>query len=329
VFSGLDSVSQVVAIDGRSEIRAAMAAQYPTSLQRADLGQALDEVDAVVVATPPETHADLAIEAMSAGKHVLVEKPMATSTEEARRMVRAAEAAGVTLVAGHTFAHNAAVKTLATLTQRGDLGQIHFIDAARLSLGLYRPDVNVLWDLAAHDISIATALLGTAPDSVSAWGSRHTDGYGEDVASLRMWFESEAVEATVRASWLDPVKVRRTTVVGSEKMAVYDDVDVDARIRLFDMGRNLSVGAGGRAPEVDYRNGSSSVPPIDFVEPLQVQAEDFINSALTGDRPVVDGHAGLAVVAVLEASDRSLQQNGAPVATDKTELRLRPRLAVA
>lgn len=327
VFSNLSSVTGVVIIDGRPDVRAAVAANHPQAIERATLREAMDDIDAVVIATPPETHADLAIEAMAAGKHVLVEKPMATSTAEARRMVRAAEAAKVTLAAGHTFAHNAAVRTLADLVQGGELGQVHFIDAARLNLGLYRQDVNVLWDLAAHDISIATLLLGAAPDSVSAWGTRHTTGFGEDVASLRMWFEATGAEATVRASWLDPVKVRRTTVVGSEKMAVYDDVDVDARIRLFDMARRITPTGPGRTPDISYHDGPSSTPTVDFAEPLTVQAEDFISCCLTGRRPVVDGQAGLAVVAVLEASDRSLQENGAQIATDLHDRSLKPYFA--
>ncbi|MEM9655169.1 MAG: Gfo/Idh/MocA family oxidoreductase [Actinomycetota bacterium] len=334
VFSELASVTQVTIIDGRPDIRSAVGAEYPEALLRSSVTDALDDIDAVVIATPPESHFDIAAEAMSAGKHVLVEKPMATSTADARRMVRLAEEHGVTLAAGHTFIHNAAVQKLAALVGSGSLGQLHHIDAARLNLGLYRHDVNVLWDLAAHDISISTLLLGALPDTVAAWGNAHTDGFDEDVASLRMRFSALGVESTVRASWLDPLKVRTTTVVGSERMAVYDDVDEAARIKLIDRRRSISRPTGRSGPvEVDYEEGGVTVPPIGFQEPLKMQAIDFINCCRTGERPMSDGHSGLAVVAVLEASDRSLQENGAPIPVDVPDLRLRQakptRLAVA
>lgn len=334
VFSELPSVSQVVIIDGRTDIRQAVGAEYPAALQRATLAEALDDVDAVVIATPPESHFDIAAEAMAGGKHVLVEKPMATSTADARRMVRLAEEHGVTLSAGHTFVHNAAVQKLAVLVRTGALGKVHHMDAARLNLGLYRHDVNVLWDLAAHDISISTLVMGSIPDTVAAWGVAHTDGFDEDVASLRMRFSAHGVESTVRASWLDPLKIRTTTVVGSERMAVYDDVDEQARIKLIDRRRSVTRAPRPAGPvSISYHEGGVSVPTVVFREPLKVQAADFIDCCLSGDLPISDGRAGLAVVAVLEASDRSLQENGAPIPVDLPDLRLPsaalPRLAVA
>ncbi len=329
VLSNLPAVSQVVIIDGRPEIRAAVGADFPDALQRATLTEALDDIDAIVVATPPETHFDVTAEAIAAGKHALVEKPMATCTADAQELVRLAEAAGVVLAAGHTFAYNSAVWKLAELVRSGQLGKLHFLDAARLNLGLYRQDVNVLWDLAAHDISITTMVLGAIPDMVSAWGTRHTTGFSEDVATLRMWFNRQEVESTVRASWLDPVKVRRTTAVGSEKMAIYDDVDPDGRIKVYDMGRQLH----GRPSlegqlEVTYRDGRLTIPEIDFQEPLQLEASDFLECCRTGQTPMADGKAGLAVVAVLEASDRSLRENGMPMPVDLAGLRISSKLAI-
>ncbi|MGI9598993.1 MAG: Gfo/Idh/MocA family protein [Acidimicrobiales bacterium] len=329
VLSHLPGVSQVVIIDGRPEIRAAVGADFPGALQRATLTEALDDIDAIIVASPPETHFDVTAEAIAAGKHALVEKPMATNTADAQELVRLADAAGVILAAGHTFAYNSAVWKLAELVRSGEMGKLHFLDAARLNLGLYRQDVNVLWDLAAHDISITTMVLGAIPDTVSAWGSRHTTGFSEDVATLRMWFNRQEVESTVRASWLDPVKVRRTTAVGSEKMAIYDDVDAGARIKVFDTGRELH----GRPQldgqlEVTYRDGAMTVPELDFQEPLQLEAADFLECCRTGGTPMADGKAGLAVVAVLEASDRSLRENGMPVAVDLAGLHLSSRLAI-
>ena len=330
VLSDLPQVSAVVIIDGRPEIRASVGADHPRAHQRPDLTSAIDDVDAIVVATPPESHFDVAAQAIEAGKHVLVEKPLTTNTVDALRLVKMAGTAGVTLAAGHTFAYNDAVWKLAEIIQLGTLGRLHYLDAARLSLGLYRHDVNVLWDLAAHDIAIATLMMGMAPETVSAWGDRHTAGFREDVASLRMRFERHDVTATVRSSWLDPEKVRRTTAVGSEKMAIYDDANPDARIQVLDRGRRPQVGLGTTDPmEVNYRDAAVTVPEISFREPLHVQAVDFIRCCLTGARPVADGVAGLAVVAVLEASDLSLRENGAPVPIDLADLQLATTLAVA
>ena len=230
---------------------------------------------------------------------------------------------------GDHFAYNAAVWKLAELVRDGSLGKLHYLDAARLNLGLYREDVNVLWDLAAHDISITTMILGTVPDTVSAWGARHTTGFSEDVATLRMTFERQEVESMVRASWLDPLKIRKTTVVGSEKMAIYDDVDEAQRIKVVDRARTLDGRPGGRNPiSVSYREGGTTAPSINFGEPLQMQANDFLDCCRTGGVPMSDGKAGLAVVAVLEASDRSLEENGAPIPVNLPHLRLRPSLAI-
>lgn len=322
VYSIHPDVSKVVAIDSRPQIRQAIVAEYPQVEVRATLGDALDDIDAVVVATPPESHFDVAAEAMTAGKHVLIEKPMATTVGDARKLVQLADETGLTLVAGHTFAYNAAVWKLAELAQSGALGQLHYLDAARLNLGLYREDVNVLWDLAAHDISITSMVMRAVPDVVCAWGTRHTTKFSEDVATLRMLFNEQGVESTIRASWLDPLKVRRTTVVGSEKMAVYNDVDVDERIKVFDRGREQSAQAPTNDPfNIAYRYGDIHSPYVEFLEPLRNEADDFIECSLTGRTPVADGRAGLMVVAVLEASNTSLAENGAPVPIDVNELR--------
>jgi len=317
VLSTLPSVSQVVAIDGRCDLRDAIQRDFPSVVTRAGLTEALDDFDALIVATPPASHFDLAAEAIAAGKHVLVEKPMTTCTAQGRELVRMAAEANVVLAVGHTFVHNAAVEKLTELIANGDLGKLHYIEAARLNLGLYRDDVNVLWDLAAHDLSILTALLDQAPDTVSAWGGRHTQRFAEDVATMRMLYEDLGVESTVRASWLDPVKVRRMTAVGSNKMAVYNDVDTDERIKIFDRSRHQHINVPSCDPEaISYHFGDITCPHIDFGEPLQRELADFIDCSTNGGIPVADGMAGLTVVAVLEASDRSLSENGAPMAVE-------------
>jgi predicted dehydrogenase len=315
-------VDLVVAIDEREPVRESISANVPSVVTRASLTDALDDVDAVVVATPPITHFDLTSEAIEAGKHVLVEKPIATNSKQAAEMVRLADEANVVLAAGHTFAYNPAVWKLGEIVDAGDLGTLHYLDAARLNLGLYREDVNVLWDLAAHDISITIALLREVPDAVCAWGSRHTQAYAEDVATMRMSFERLQVESTVRVSWLDPLKVRRTTVVGSDKMAVYDDIDPDERIKIFDRGRTQSGDGNGEAASVSYHSGDIVSPRVDFGEPLRHELTDFVACSATGSTPKADGRAGLAVVATLEAADRSLLENGAPVPVEMPEIEI-------
>lgn len=312
VLGTLPQVSSVVAIDGRQEILDRISAEYPFAICRPSVASALDDVDAIVIATPPVSHADIALEAIDAGKHVFVEKPMTRSTAEADHVIAAANEAGVTLAVGHTFVHNAAVHKLVELTQSGALGELHHMSAARLNLGLYRDDVNVVWDLAAHDISITIAVMGRAPDEVATWGMRHTSAFSEDVASLRLVYKEENVDSIIRVSWLDPLKVRTTTVVGSEKMAVYDDMVADERVKILDRGRETGQ-EEHLSSHLAYRYGDIHSPFIDFREPLRVQAEDFVQACLTGSRPTADGLDGRAVVAVLEASDASILHNGQPV----------------
>lgn len=312
VLSSVDQVTQVVAIDSDPGILERATREYPSVVARPTLASALDDVDAVVIAVPPRAHAELALAAIDAGKHVFVEKPMTTSTAEADEVIEAAATAGVTLAVGHTFVHNAAVHKLVDLAQSGSLGKLHHISAARLNLGLYRDDVNVVWDLAAHDISITMAIMGRAPDEVASWGMRHTTSFSEDVASVRLIYRQENVDSIIRVSWLDPMKVRQTTVVGSQKMAIYDDMVADERIKILDRGREH--GSEDRmTSHLAYRYGDIHSPFIDFPEPLRAQAEDFVRSCLDGSNPRATGMDGRAVVAVLEASDESTLHNGQPV----------------
>jgi predicted dehydrogenase len=271
------------------------------------LGAALPHIDAAVVATPPTTHVHLAAQALAAGKHVLVEKPLATSTADAEALVRAADAAGRVLMVGHTFEHNPAVWALREMVQSGELGDVYFLDSERLNLGLYQTDVNVVLDLAPHDISIANFVLGAEPTAVTTWGSRHVHPVHEDVAQLRLFYDDLGVHATMRVSWLHPHKVRRTVVVGSKKMAVYDDLGADERIRIHD--KSVLPATDGRADlRVSYHHGDVVSPFVDFAEPLAVQDDQFISCISRGVRPTSDGRAGMAVVRVLEAAQLSMKE---------------------
>lgn len=304
----MPEVSHVVAVDPFEERLLNLKRAFPGLALYPNLEAALDHVDAVIIATPPSTHAGLALTALASGKSVLVEKPLATNSQDARRMIGEASARSLVLMVGHTFEYNAGVWKLRELIQDNELGRVYYLDSARLNLGLYQPDVNVVWDLAPHDVSIFNYILGATPVSVQAWGSRHCHHLLEDVAYLRLLYAEPDVTANIHVSWLDPSKVRRTTVVGSSKMAVYDDLSSDERIRIFDKGVvSPEDGANLQNIPMSYRYGEIRAPYLPFEEPLSVQDAEFVSCVLTGSRPRTDGENGLSVVQVLECVDISLR----------------------
>jgi predicted dehydrogenase len=268
-------------------------------------------VDAVVIAVPPSEHSRVALQALAAGKPVLVEKPMTTSTASAGRLIEEAAARDLTLMVGHTFEYNAAVWKLREVIESGELGEIYYIDTARLNLGLYQADVNVLWDLASHDISIINYLLRKTPRSVHACGAKLADFCQEDVGYLRLNYGERAVVAQIDVSWLDPCKIRRVTVIGSRKMAVYDDLAHQEQLRIYDKGIVLSLEDNTHNLPMPHHYGGISSWHIKVHEPLKVQDEHFVECVLAGRRPRTDGESGLAVVQVLEASERSLRRGTA------------------
>jgi len=322
VLHATEGVEEVAVVDSREDRVRSLARSYKSAPWHTALGTALDEVDAVVVATPPSTHVAVALQAIEAGKHVLVEKPLAPTSEGARRLDSAASAAGVILMVGHTFEYNPAVRKLRELVQNGELGEVYYIDSARLNLGLYQNDVNVILDLAPHDISIINHVLGRKPVAAQAWASRHAHRRFEDVAYLRLFyddfFDDRGLSANIHVSWLDPCKVRRVTTVGSQKMAVYDDLAVDERIRVLDKGVCLPPdGDNLTQPPLSYRYGDIVVPFISPDEPLAVQDRHFIECIASGTRPLTDGENGLAVVEALEAAELS-RRLGRPVLLEET-----------
>ena len=322
VLQGMAEVEQLALIEAKAERRESLAGSFPALVTFADLDEALDEVDALVIATPPRSHAALALQAIEAGKHVLVEKPMTTTVADARRLIHAADAASVTLMAGHTFEYNAAVERLRQAVLSGELGDVHYIDTARLNLGLYQSDINVMWDLAPHDVSILNRILDSSPTLVQAWGRAHAHAFLEDVAYLRLEYADIGVTAQIHVSWLDPCKVRRVTVVGSEKMAVYNDLADEERLRVYDKGVVVPDEEHLHEVPMSYRYGGISAPYIDFPEPLAVQDRHFLECARTAAQPRSDGHSGAAVVEVLEAAQRSLRNGNQAV-------RLAPRVSAS
>ena len=310
VLHGIQDVERVVAIDASEERLLELKRSFPNMIVHRSLEAALPDVDAVIVATPPRSHVALAMTAMSAGKGVLVEKPLATSSVDAQLLLDESKRLGVTLMVGHTFEHNSAVWKLRDLVQSGEIGDIHYLDSARLNLGLYQSDVNVVWDLAPHDVSIFNFILGSTPSSVQAWGSRHAHQTLEDVAYLRLTYAELNVTANIHVSWLDPCKVRRVTAVGSRRMVVYNDLSSDEPIRIFDKGVTLADGNGaaGTIP-LSYRYGDISSPYLVSQEPLDVQDRHLIDCVRTGAVPLTDGANGAAVVRVLEAAQVSLAED--------------------
>ncbi len=295
VFANMEGVS-VTAIDADGE-RARAAAWPYRAAWASSLDQVVDQLDAVVVATPPASHYRLARQAIEAGCHLLVEKPLTTNTADGEALVNSAAEAGVVLMTGHTFLSNPAVIALRDIVRGEDFGGIKLIDSARLNLGIHQRDVNVLWDLAPHDISIMNYLVGECPNEVSAWPSAGPDTQS-DAAYLRMKYPSGVV-GTIHVSWLHPTKVRRTSVVGERMMAVYDDL-AEHRVSLHDR-RSDAIEQAHR-----YHIGDTVLPAIDAREPLVVQAEEFLRCVRTGETPRADGRAGLDIVRVLCAADLSL-----------------------
>jgi predicted dehydrogenase len=317
VLHATEDVTEVALVDAREDRLQNLARNFKTAPRYADLRSALPHVDAVVIATPPSMHVGVALEAIEAGKHVLVEKPLATTSAGARQLVKAASDAGVILMVGHTFEYNPAVRKLRELVRGQELGELYYIDSARLNLGLYQNDVNVIFDLAPHDVSIINNVLGRRPVAVTAWAGRHAHCRFEDVAYLRLFyddvFDDRGLSANIHVSWLDPCKVRRVTAVGSKKMAVYDDVATEERIRILDKGVSLPPDGGNLTqPPTSYRYGDIVVPFIASDEPLAVQDRHFVECIAKGERPLTDGENGLAVVETLEAAELS-RRLGRPV----------------
>lgn len=306
VLSGIPDVS--VTVVDRDPLRLAEAGRaFPMVRLDQSLDHVLANVDGVIVATPPRSHAPIAHAAIRAGRHVLVEKPLATSVADCEELIDAAQRKDVRLMVGHTFEHDAAIWKLRDIANSGELGEIRYIDSARLNLGLFQEDVNVIWDLAPHDVSIINFILGGPPTAVSAWGHCHANRGLEDVAHLQLRYADTGVRAYIHVSWLDPCKVRRITIVGSEKMVVYNDLSPDQKIRIYDVGID---DGGGLDPEygmpVKYRLGDIFSPRVTPQEPLAVQAAHMLNCIRTGAAPRTDGRSGLEVARVLEAANAAL-----------------------
>lgn len=298
--------------DLRSDRLAAIRKRYPSlrTTPSADELLANPRIDAVVVATPVSTHYDLVMKALHAGKHVLLEKPMTTSTQSARRLIDEAARRRLVLMLDHTFVYTGAVRKIHELIATGQLGELYYYDAVRVNLGLFQHDVDVIWDLAVHDISIMDRLLGLRPLAVSATGVSHVPGRQENIAYLTIFFEKNLI-AHVNVNWLAPVKVRRTMIGGSRQMIVYDDVEPSEKVKVYDRGIAVND-SPERVVEmmINYRAGDVWIPRLDTMEALKVEATEFITSIEQARAPLTDGWVGLRTVQILEMATRSMKEQG-------------------
>jgi predicted dehydrogenase len=272
-------------------------------------------VDLVAISTPVSTHFTLAMAALQAGKHVLVEKPMAMHADECRRLIDEAARRNLVLMVDHTFVYTPAVRKMHELVQEGALGDIYYYDSVRINLGIFQHDVNVIWDLAVHDLAIMDFVLPQRPIAVSATGISHVPGGAENIAYLTMFFNSTAI-AHVHVNWLAPVKVRSTLLGGSRKMVVYDDLEPSEKIKVYDRGITVNNNPDNVYQLlVGYRSGDMWAPRLDGTEALRTEIRHLVDCVANGKRPMTDGEAGLEVVRLLESATQSMHEKGRPIPT--------------
>ena len=298
----------------------AICDKSPKSLQRARQSypeiRAIDEcndiltatdIDAIAIVTPVWTHYELAKIALENGKHVFVEKPFTCTTAQAEELIELAERKNLTIMVDHTFLFTGAVKRIKEFIDNGTLGDLYYYDSTRVNLGLFQHDVNVLWDLAPHDLSIMDYLIKDKPEAIVATGERHLNGVA-DIAFLTLYYPNNMI-GHINVNWLSPVKVRTTLIGGEKKMLVWNDLEADEKLKIYDKGVQMS-GDGVYQLLVSYRSGDMWAPRVEQVEALKLEAAYFVDCIVNNKKPFNDGAAGLHVVRVLEAADQSLQQRG-------------------
>jgi len=292
----------------------AMGRRYPVAQTTSDYRRLLDddELDAVAVVTPVATHFAIAKEFLRAGKHVLIEKPLTAGVAEAEELIELAEVNKRTLMVDHTFVYTGAVRKMKEIVSSGELGDLLYFDSVRINLGLFQRDINVLWDLAPHDLSIMDYLIERQPEGLSAIGSCHIEAGIENIAYLIMKFPDDFI-AHFHFNWLAPVKIRHTLIAGSSKMILYDDIEPTEKVRIYDKGVTANR-VGDREADyqtlVSYRTGDVWAPKLDTTEALRYVAAEFLDSIRLGRPPLTDGRAGLRVVRLLEAAQQSIKNGG-------------------
>jgi predicted dehydrogenase len=310
-FSSLHDCTVSMLADSRQERLDTASKQYKGIKTTTKVDDVLTstEVDAVVIATPVMTHFPLAKKALESGKHVLLEKPMTATVAECEELIALAEKNKLKLMVDHTFLYTGAVNKMNQLIESGDIGDIRYFDSTRINLGLFQPDVNVLWDLAAHDISILNFLVKEKPYSVNATGISHTHNGIENIAYLTVNYKSNFI-AHFHCSWTSPVKIRTMLIGGDKKMLVYNDLEPTEKLKIYDTRYDYKSDEEKKRLLVDYRTGDVFIPKIELKEALSGLASDFVNY-ITGNRaPISSAQSGLEVVKILEASQQSIKNHG-------------------
>ena len=311
-FSEAPGCRVVAVSDMRAQRLEALRGRYPAVRATTDYREVVNapDVDAVAIATPVSTHFDLGMAALRAGKHLLIEKPLAATSDEALELIGEAERRKRVLLAEHTFIYTGAVRKIRELVADGGIGDVYYYDSVRVNLGLFQHDVNVIWDLAVHDLAIMDFILGKEAVAVSATGVSHLEGGPEDIAYVTLFFEDRLI-AHVHVSWLAPVKVRRTLIGGNRKMIVYDDLEPSEKVKVYDKGITVTESSDAAYQmRVGYRSGDMWAPRIDITEALSVMVRHFAQCIEQNQTPTTDGYAGLRVVRILEAATRSMADRG-------------------
>lgn len=311
--------SRVVAVSDLDPKRLNLAqTRHPGIRAEADYRALLADsnIDAIAIATPVSSHYRLALEALEAGKHVFVEKPLTETATEAETLVAAAEERNLVLHVDHTFIYTGAVRKIRDLVDNGDLGDLYYYDSVRVNLGLFQHDINVIWDLAVHDLSILDYVFPQKPIAVSATGISHVPDKPANIAFLTLFFANNVI-AHIHANWLAPVKLRRTLIGGSRKMVLYDDLEPSEKIKVYDKGITLNGSKENLYNTlIGYRTGDMWAPQLEITEALRVEAQHFTRCITHGEPSSSDGRAGCRIVRILEAANRSLREGGRPVKFD-------------
>lgn len=316
-FSQVEHGELALCADLDDKALARLQRQFPQVEMTTDVMAVLarPDIDAIALATPARTHATLALQALAAGKHVFVEKPLAMNTTDAQAMVAAATAQQRTLMVGHIFEYHPAVRYIKDLLDSGELGDLYYLYSTRVNLGRVQTDINALWSIAPHDVSIMLHLVGRLPAQVTARGQSFLNGTVEDVVFVTLEFASGAL-GHVHASWLDPSKTRQLTVVGSRKMVVYDDVAAEGKVKIYDKGVYRKGEAGYGEFQYKVHSGDIMMPRLEMTEPLRLECQHFVDCVRSGSQPLTDGFNGLRVVRVLQAAQNSLESGGRQVLID-------------
>ncbi len=312
-FNALDDVTVAAVSDLREERLKFLSRLYPNIkllTKNADDILHNKKIDAVVIATPVSTHFPLGMEALENGKHLLMEKPMTATTEQAEVLIETAEKKNLILMVDHTFIYTGAIRKIKEIVDSGELGEIYYFDSVRINLGLFQHDVNVIWDLAPHDVAIMDYLLGKKPEAVSATGVAHFDEGIENTAYMSIMYEKPLM-GHIHVNWLAPVKVRKTLICGSKKMIVYDDVEPSEKVKVYNKGVDY-IKKREEAYDilVQYRTGDMMAPRLEMTEALTLISKEFISAINEKRKPLTDGIAGLNAVRILEAANKSLRSGG-------------------